>query len=122
MAFFAANAVKIPQGGWFPLLIGAIVFTLMSTWRRGRQIILERTSEDNPLLQQFIAQLDPAQLPRVKGTAVYLAARRENWLAPVCAVGQWLRHNKDCCTSTIVLLDGLLPERTPFVTAEAETG
>ena len=44
VAFFAANAVKIPQGGWFPLLIGAAVFTLMSTWRRGGQIILERTS------------------------------------------------------------------------------
>ena len=38
VTFFAANAVKIPQGGWFPLLIGGVVFTLMSTWRRGRQI------------------------------------------------------------------------------------
>ena len=56
VTFFAANAVKIPQGGGFPLLIGGVVFTLMSTWRRGRQIILERTSEDNPPLQQFIAR------------------------------------------------------------------
>jgi KUP system potassium uptake protein len=56
-AFFAANLVKIPQGGWFPLLVGAVVFTLMATWRRGRQIILERTSEDNLPLERFVAGL-----------------------------------------------------------------
>jgi KUP system potassium uptake protein len=114
VAFFLANAVKIPQGGWFPLLIGAIVFTLMSTWRRGRQIILERTSEDNPPLQRFIAQLDPAHLPRVKGTAVYLAARRET--APYALLDN-LRHNK-VLHERIVLLT-VITERTPFV-SEAE--
>ena len=114
VAFFSANAVKIPQGGWFPLLIGAIAFTLMSTWRRGRQIILERTSEDNPPLQQFIAQLDPAQLPRVKGTAVYLAARRET--APYALLDN-LRHNK-VLHERIVLLT-VVTERTPYV-SEAE--
>jgi KUP system potassium uptake protein len=91
LAFFAANIVKIPQGGWFPLLIGAIAFTLMSTWRRGRQIILERTSEDNLPLDRFIATLDPAVLPRVKGTAVYLAARHDT--VPY-ALTDNLRHNK----------------------------
>ena len=96
VAFFAANAVKIPQGGWFPLLIGAAVFTLMSTWRRGRQIILERTSEDNPPLQQFIAQIDPTQLPRVKGTAVYPAARRET--APYSLLDN-LRHARFCTSA-----------------------
>jgi KUP system potassium uptake protein len=114
VAFFLANAVKIPQGGWFPLLIGAIVFTLMSTWRRGRQIILERTSEDNPPLQRFIAQLDPAHLPRVKGTAVYLAARRET--APYSLLDN-LRHNK-VLHERIVLLT-VVTERVPFV-SEAE--
>ena len=114
LAFFLANAVKIPQGGWFPLLVGAVMFTLMSTWRRGRQIVLERTSADNPPLQQFIAHLDPAEMPRVKGTAVYLAARRET--APYSLLDN-LRHNK-VLHERIVLLT-VVTERAPFV-AEAD--
>ena len=114
LAFFTANAVKIPQGGWFPLLVGAVVFTLMSTWRRGRQIVLERTGEDNPPLTQFIAQLDQKRLPRVAGTAVYLAARRET--AP-CSLVDNLRHNK-VLHDRIVLLT-VVTERVPYV-PEAE--
>jgi KUP system potassium uptake protein len=114
LAFFAANSVKIPQGGWFPLLVGAVVFTLMSTWRRGRQIVLERTSEENPPLKQFIAQLDPKKMPRVQGTAVYLAARRET--VPD-ALSDNLRHNK-VLHDRVVLLT-VVTERVPYV-AEAE--
>ena len=114
LAFLAANAVKIPQGGWFPLLVGVVVFTLMATWRRGRQIVLERISEDNPPLKQFIAQLDPKTLPRVQGTAVYLAARRET--VPY-ALSDNLRHNK-VLHDRIVLLT-VVTERVPYV-AEAE--
>jgi KUP system potassium uptake protein len=68
LAFFSANSVKIIEGGWFPLVVGAVVFTLMSTWRRGRQLLIERTSEDNPPLARFIAKLDPSGMPRVRGT------------------------------------------------------
>lgn len=114
LAFFVANAVKIPQGGWFPLLIGAVVFTLMSTWRRGRQIVLERTSEDNPPLKQFIDQLDPGKLPRVEGTAVYLTARRET--VPY-SLADNLKHNK-VLHERIVLLT-VDTERVPYV-PEAE--
>jgi KUP system potassium uptake protein len=114
LAFFAANAIKIPQGGWFPLLIGVGVFTLMSTWRRGRQIVLERTSEDNLPLKQFITQLDASKLPRVAGTAVYLTARRET--APY-ALSDNLRHNK-VLHQRVVLLT-VITERVPYV-AEAE--
>ncbi len=114
IAFFAANAVKIPDGGWFPLLIGVIVFTLMSTWRRGRQIVLERTSDDNPPLERFITQLDPAKLPRVAGTAVYLTSR----LGTIpYAMSDNLRHNK-VLHDRIVLLT-VITERAPYV-AEAD--
>jgi len=114
LAFFAANAVKIPQGGWFPLLVGAVVFTFMSTWRRGRQIVLERTSEDNVPLEQFIAQLDPSKLPRVQGTAIYLAARRET--VPY-SLADNLKHNK-VLHDRVVLLT-VVTERVPYI-AEAE--
>ena len=110
LAFFAANVVKIPQGGWFPLLVGAVVFTLMSTWRRGRQIVLERTSEDNPPLDRFVAGLDPSALPRVKGTAVYLTARHDT--VPY-ALTDNLRHNK-VLHERVVLLT-VVTERVPHV-------
>jgi KUP system potassium uptake protein len=114
LAFFAANVVKIPQGGWFPLMVGALVFTLMSTWRRGRQLILERTSEENPPLMRFVATLDPAALPRVKGAAVYLTGRRDT--VPY-ALADNLRHNK-VLHERVVLLT-VTTERVPRV-PEAE--
>ena len=110
IGFFSANAVKIPQGGWFPLLVGVVVFTLMSTWRRGRQIVLERTSEGNLPLTQFLDQLDPTKLPRVKGTAVYLAARRST--VPYSLTDN-LKHNK-VLHERIVLLT-VITERVPYV-------
>jgi KUP system potassium uptake protein len=110
LAFFAANVVKIPDGGWFPLLVGAITFTLMSTWRRGRQIILERTSEDNPPLDRFITALDPKAFPRVKGTAVYLAARHDT--VPY-ALTDNLRHNKVMHERVFLLT--VITERVPHI-------
>ncbi len=110
LTFFAANAVKIPQGGWFPLLVGALVFILMATWRRGRQIILERTSEDNLPIGQFITGLNPSALPRVKGTAVYLAAHRGT--VPY-ALTDNIRHNK-VLHERVVLLT-VVTERVPRV-------
>ena len=110
LAFFAANIVKIPQGGWFPLVVGALAFTLMSTWRRGRQILLERISEDTPRLDRFIAGLDPSALPRVGGMAIYLAARRETMPS---ALADNLRHNK-VLHERVVLLT-VVTERAPRV-------
>jgi KUP system potassium uptake protein len=110
LAFFAANVVKIPDGGWFPLLVGAIAFTLMSTWRRGRQIILERMSEDNLPLDRFIANLNPEAYPRVKGTAIYLAARHD---AVPYALTDNLRHNQ-VLHQRIFLLT-VITERAPHV-------
>ena len=114
LVFFSANIIKIPQGGWFPHVTGAAVFAILSTWRRGRQIVLERMSEDNKPLAQFIAGLDPAMLPRVKGTAVYLAARRDT--VPY-AMTDNLRHNKVLHERVFLLT--VVTERVPYVT-EAE--
>jgi KUP system potassium uptake protein len=110
LAFFAANIVKIPQGGWFPLVVGALAFTLMSTWRRGRQILLERISEETPRLDSFVAGLDPSALPRVEGMAIYLAARRETIPS---ALADNLRHNK-VLHERVVLLT-VVTERAPRV-------
>ena len=114
LSFFSANLLKIIEGGWFPLLVGAVVFTLMSTWRRGRQLLLERTSQDNPPLAKFIAEFDPSQMPRVRGTAIYLASRRDT--LPY-AMTDNLRHNKVLHERVVILT--VVTERVPSV-AEGE--
>ena len=74
---FAAALLKIHEGGWFPLALGAAIFVLMITWRRGREILVERLREDSVPLGPFIQSLlrDPPQ--RSPGTAVFLSAASE---------------------------------------------
>ncbi len=72
LAFFAANIVKIDDGGWFPLLVGAIIFTLMMTWRRGRDILDRRLKADALPLELFISSVNASPMTRVPGTAVFL--------------------------------------------------
>lgn len=72
--FFAATILKIFQGGWFPLVIGAIIFFIMTTWHRGRQILLEHLrSEDIPLVP-FLESLITHPPVRVAGTSVFLTS------------------------------------------------
>jgi len=72
IAFFSASLLKIGEGGWFPLTVGAAVFTLMVTWRRGREILLARLKESSVPLQSFLDSLMRNPPPRVPGTAVFL--------------------------------------------------
>jgi KUP system potassium uptake protein len=74
LAFFAANAAKILDGGWFPLAIGGCVFAIMTTWWRGR-IELSRTMDANVVPDElFLADLDANPPPRVRGTAVFMSS------------------------------------------------
>ena len=74
LAFFAANTTKILHGGWFPLAIAAIVFTSLTTWRRGRALVTQRMKEDEQPLEQFLARCAAEPPTRVEGTAVFLSA------------------------------------------------
>lgn len=84
--FFLANLPKVVQGGAFPVLAGIVLFALMSTWKRGRQILVERIDEASLPLPVFIASLAVQPPHRVEGTAVFLTARPE-------AVPHALLHN-----------------------------
>jgi KUP system potassium uptake protein len=91
LAFFGANALKILQGGWFPIVIGVSVFTLLATWKRGREIMRERLDELAIALEPFldsIARHPPARAP---GTAVFLTTNRD---AVPHAMLHNLKHNK----------------------------
>ncbi|MFN8123102.1 MAG: potassium transporter Kup [Thermoleophilia bacterium] len=73
LAFFSAQIPKIPEGGWFPLLGGLAVFTLLSTWWRGRKLALDALSRRKRPLAGFLDSLETSPPTRVPGTAVYLA-------------------------------------------------
>ncbi|MCR4331332.1 MAG: potassium transporter Kup, partial [Sulfuricaulis sp.] len=74
IAFFSASLLKIGEGGWFPLTVGAAVFTLMVTWRRGREILLGRLKESSVPLQSFLDSLMRSPPLRIPGTAVFLTS------------------------------------------------
>lgn len=89
--FLAANALKIPQGGWMPLVVGALLVTLMLTWRRGSRILFEKTRKAAVPLLELIEILRKSPPPRVKGTAVFLTSDPET--APTALMHN-LKHNK----------------------------
>ncbi len=79
LPFFGANLLKIPRGGWFPVTTAVLVCLLMSTWRRGRELLGQRLSQDEdtqePMpLAQFINDLDTDDIVRVKGTAIFITS------------------------------------------------
>lgn len=83
LAFLGANAAKILHGGWVPIAIAAVVFTLLSTWRKGRELALRRIAQQDiglPQLREIIAREKPVRLP---GTAVYLTALSDGMPRPL---------------------------------------
>jgi KUP system potassium uptake protein len=74
LLFFSANAIKILDGGWFPLLIGAIMFMLMMTWKQGRALLSDRLRSDSLDLVPFLDAVFISPPTRVAGTAVFLNA------------------------------------------------
>jgi KUP system potassium uptake protein len=74
--YFASNIAKIPDGGWFPLAVAGILFTLLTTWSTGRRIMRERMAEGDLGLSQFIASV-AGSVHRVRNTAVYLSASED---------------------------------------------
>ncbi len=71
-AFFAANSVKILDGGWFPLVLGLSVFTLLATWKLGRALLYDKLQQDSMPLDAFIKSLEYGGPHRVEGTGVFM--------------------------------------------------
>jgi KUP system potassium uptake protein len=72
LTFFSSNLLKIAEGGWFPIVVAALVFTLMATWWRGRRLLAELRARDALELQQFVNALNPEKPARVPGTAIFM--------------------------------------------------
>ncbi|WP_295854675.1 potassium transporter Kup [uncultured Xylophilus sp.] len=91
LAFFSSNLLKLFAGGWFPLLIGGAVFTLMTTWKRGRELLNTKLREDAIELPAFLEAVFVHPPTRVDGTAVFLTA--EPGTVPNAMLHN-LKHNK----------------------------
>lgn len=89
-AYLAANLTKIPAGGWFPLLIGFVIFTLLTTWSRGRKLMIERMRESAMPIPVFIASAANSAV-RVPGTAVFMTSTPDG--VPHALLHN-LKHNK----------------------------
>ena len=113
LLFFAANLTKLTHGAWFPLLIGITVFTIFTTWQRGRELVtLERVREEGPL-PEFIAQLHAMKPPlhRVPGTAIFL--NRGKATAPL-ALRANVEHNEILHEEVLILSIETMP--APHIT------
>ncbi|MEI2745634.1 MAG: potassium transporter Kup [Ottowia sp.] len=91
LAFFSSNLLKLAEGGWFPILIGGAVFTLMVTWKDGRELLNQSLRDSSIDLKSFIDSVFLSPPTRVPGTAVFLSA--EPGIVPNALMHN-LKHNK----------------------------
>ncbi len=110
--FFAANLTKIPDGGWFPLLVGAIAFILLTSWAKGRALILSRMRESAMPVQVFVKSAAGAAT-RVPGTAVFMTTSPEG--VPHALLHN-LKHNKVLHERIVLLTITILDQ--PYVAEE----
>lgn len=103
VAFVVANGAKVLQGGWFPVVLGVVLFTLMRTWRRGRELLREEMRKQGIRLDAFLPGLMLAPPVRVPGTAVFLTP--QTGMVPHALMHN-LKHNK------------VLHERNVFLTVD----
>ncbi|GAN69093.1 potassium transporter Kup [Acetobacter orleanensis] len=89
--FFAANALKIPDGGWVPVMLGCVLTLMMTTWKKGRSLIVSRQRQDSLPMGSFIARLPQSRIIRVPGMAVFMTGTPD--FVPPCLLHN-LRHNK----------------------------
>ena len=108
-AYFGANLLKVPSGGWVPLLIGLVIFTLLTTWSRGRALMRERMAESSMPMEIFIKSAANSAT-RVPGTAIFMASAASG--VPSALLHN-IKHNRILHERVIVLTVQI--EDVPFV-------
>jgi KUP system potassium uptake protein len=110
LGFFAANVVKIKDGGWVPLALGAVVFTALTTWKTGRRRLGEAIARSAMPLDDFLAEISAADPPRVQGAAVFMAASSTGVPA---VLRHHFRHNRVLHEQVVLLT--IVSQDVPFV-------
>ncbi|MDF8333301.1 potassium transporter Kup [Novosphingobium cyanobacteriorum] len=108
-AYFASNLTKIPDGGWFPLLVAAVTFTVLTTWATGRRILRQRLAEDAMPFDLFVGSI-AGKVRRVQGTSVFLASNADG-IPP--ALLHNLKHNHVLHERVVILT--VVTEGVPHV-------
>jgi KUP system potassium uptake protein len=111
-SYLSANLLKIPSGGWFPLLVGGVAFTILTTWAKGRQLMISRMNEASLPMEIFIKSAAPSAT-RVPGTAVFMTSSASG--VPHALLHN-LKHNKVLHERVILLTVRI--EDVPYVAAE----
>ncbi|MGE0172612.1 MAG: potassium transporter Kup [Oligoflexales bacterium] len=113
LAFFGANLIKVLDGGWFPLLLGTGIFLLMTTWKRGRQLLAERLMARSMPLEKFMQEMLSGVRIRIPGAAIFMTATPKGTPS---ALVQNVIHNQ-VLRETIVVLT-LATEDAPYIAPE----
>ncbi|MEZ0495438.1 potassium transporter Kup [Sphingomonas sp. IW22] len=116
LAYFAANLTKVPDGGWFPLFVGFVIFTMLTTWSKGRKLMIERMRESAMPMKVFI-QSAANSATRVPGTAVFMTSTPEG--VPHALLHN-LKHNKVLHERVILLTVKIVDE--PYVAEGRRVG
>jgi KUP system potassium uptake protein len=91
LAFFGANVIKLPQGGWMPVLVAIAIFAVLSTWRRGRDLVKERLQTTALPLKSLVEDAGRRSLTRIAGTAIFLNSDPES--TPIALLHN-VKHNR----------------------------
>ena len=113
LSFFGANIVKVWDGGWFPLVVGLLIFTSMSTWRLGRRILGAKLAAQGITVEDFLRELAGNRIPRVPGIAIFMSRSPEG--VPTTLLHN-IKHNK-VVHKTVVLLT-VVPEDRSHLSEE----
>ena len=108
IAFFSANIIKIPEGGWFPIAMALVSFTVLTTWRRGRRLLLDEMARQTFPLVDFLATI--GDVYRIHGTSIFMTSAKEG--VPSALLHN-LKHNQ-VLHERVVLLT-VQTANTPFV-------
>jgi KUP system potassium uptake protein len=110
ITFFAATAIKVPGGGWVPLLAGAAIFTIMTSWKRGRMLLREKLNEASLPLDVFLEDIGKHPRYRVSGTAIFMTSEPSG--VPTVLLHH-LKHNKVLHEQVVLL--SIMPADVPEV-------
>jgi KUP system potassium uptake protein len=113
LVYFSANMVKIHEGGWFPLLLGLGVFTLMTIWKQGRQLLYQRLSAEAMPLRQLVENMAKSAVAAIPGTAIFMTPNAD--MTPHALLHS-LKHYKSLHERVVILTVETLD--IPYVTED----
>lgn len=113
LAFWGANLLKILHGGWVPLVIGMVIYTIMTTWNWGRKILLHKIEEETQPIENFIDEVMSVRLVSTPGTAIYMSSNPKG--TPPALVKN-MKHNRVLHKQIIVL--SIIFKKVPHINIE----